>query len=438
MGSKSKAPDYSQFLNSTKELGQQYLGFAQEQFRTANDRYQAMLPYQQRLMDNQSALMAGQLDAQALAMDQAKDNYEYNKNTFRPLEEKMIGLATSWNTDAERERMASQAGANVQQALDNQRSQSVRALERLGVSPSSGRMMQLLSGTGLQGAAMQAQAQNTATMQARDQGFQRLAGVTGMGRGLSAQSIAAINAGSGAAQAGSGAASVGQGAMGSADRVGQMYTQNGLTGLGGYGSSITSGANITNMGFQNEMAANQANNQLWSGVGSAAGMMFSSKKMKTEKEGVSEDAILKKVQALPVESWRYNNSAQRHVGPYAEDVKKSFGDDVAPGGMMLDMASMNGINLAATKALASKVDRLESMLSGSRMATGGLVRGPGTGTSDSVPAVNQDDGSPIRLSNGEYVLPAETVRKIGISKLDKIVEKTNGKPPVHRRKALEA
>ena len=346
MGSKSRAPDYSQYLESTKELGQQYLGFAQQQFQTANERYAALQPYQQRLMDNQSALMAGQLDAQALAMDQAKDSYEYNKGTFRPLEEKMIGLATSWNTDAERERLASQAGANVQQALDNQRAQSVRALERLGVSPSSGRMMQLLSGTGLQGAAMQANAQNNATMQARDQGYQRLAGVTGMGRGLSAQSIAAINAGSGAAQAGSGAASVGGSAMGSADRVGTMYTQNGLAGLGGYGGSITSGANITNMGFQNQMAANQANNALWSGVGGAVGSFF--------------------------------------------------------------------------------------------LADGGLVRGPGTGTSDSVPAVNQDDGSPIRLSNGEYVLPAETVRKIGISKLDKIVEKTNGKPPVHRRKALEA
>lgn len=346
MGSKSKAPDYSPFINATKEMGQQYLGFAQEQFRTANERYQAMLPYQQRLMDNQSALMAGQLDAQALAMDQARDNYNYNKDTFRPLEKQLIDQATAWNTDAERERMASQAGANVQQALDNQRGQSVRALERMGVNPNSGRMMQLLSGTGLQGAAMQAQAQNTATQQARDQGFQRLAGVTGMGRGLSAQSIAAINAGSGAAQAGSGAASVGQGAMGSADRVGQMYTGNALTGLQGYGNSLTSGASMTNMGFQNQMAANQANNQLWSGVGGAVGSFF--------------------------------------------------------------------------------------------LADGGLVRGPGTGTSDSVPAVNQDDGSPIRLSNGEYVLPAATVRKIGIEKLDKIVEKTNGKPPVHRRKALEA
>ncbi len=346
MGSKSKAPDYSPFLESTKELGQQYLGFAQEQFRTANERYAALQPYQQRLMDNQSALMAGQLDAQRLAMDQAQDSYDYNKGTFRPLEAKLIEQATAWNTDAERERMASQAGANVQQALDNQRGQSMRALERMGVNPNSGRMAQLLSGTGLQGAAMQAQAQNTATMQARDQGFQRLAGVAGMGRGLSAASIAAINAGSGAAQAGSGAASVGGSSMGSADRVGQMYTQNGLAGLGGYGGSITSGANITNMGFQNSLAANQANNALLSGVGGAVGSFL--------------------------------------------------------------------------------------------MADGGVVRGPGTGTSDSVPAVNQDDGSPIRLSNGEYVLPAATVRKIGISKLDKIVEKTNGKPPVHRRKALEA
>jgi hypothetical protein len=193
---------------------------------------------------------------------------------------------------------------------------------------------------------MQAQAQNTATQQARDQGFQRLAGVTGMGRGLSAQSIAAINAGSGAAQAGSGAASVGGNVMGSADRVSNMYTGNALAGMQGYGNSITSGANITNMGFQNQMAANQANNALLSGVGGAMGSFF--------------------------------------------------------------------------------------------LADGGLVRGPGTGTSDSVPAVNQDDGSPIRLSNGEYILPAETVRKIGINKLDKIVENTNGKPPVHRRKALEA
>lgn len=42
-------------------------------------------------------------------------------------------------------------------------------------------------------------------------------------------------------------------------------------------------------------------------------------------------------------------------------------------------------------------------------ATGGSINGPGTGTSDSIPAM---------LSNGEYVLTAETVKRIGVGTLD--------------------
>lgn len=45
------------------------------------------------------------------------------------------------------------------------------------------------------------------------------------------------------------------------------------------------------------------------------------------------------------------------------------------------------------------------------MATGGLVRGEGTGTSDSIPA---------RLSNGEYVMKATTVRKYGSDFFDSL------------------
>lgn len=44
-----------------------------------------------------------------------------------------------------------------------------------------------------------------------------------------------------------------------------------------------------------------------------------------------------------------------------------------------------------------------------QFATGGLVRGPGTGTSDSIPAL---------LSNGEYVINAAAVRKLGLPNLD--------------------
>lgn len=46
----------------------------------------------------------------------------------------------------------------------------------------------------------------------------------------------------------------------------------------------------------------------------------------------------------------------------------------------------------------------------------GFVVGPGTGTSDSIPA---------QLSNGEYVLPADTVRAVGVDKLDALREATH-------------
>jgi len=44
-------------------------------------------------------------------------------------------------------------------------------------------------------------------------------------------------------------------------------------------------------------------------------------------------------------------------------------------------------------------------------AKGGTVKGRGTGTSDSIPA---------RLSKGEYVLPADTVKKVGVQNLDQM------------------
>jgi hypothetical protein len=63
---------------------------------------------------------------------------------------------------------------------------------------------------------------------------------------------------------------------------------------------------------------------------------------------------------------------------------------------------------------------------------GGKVRGRGTGTSDSIRAINVDDGDHLAVSNGEYVLPADTVRKIGKEELDRIVRATH--TPVRRRR----
>jgi hypothetical protein len=54
-----------------------------------------------------------------------------------------------------------------------------------------------------------------------------------------------------------------------------------------------------------------------------------------------------------------------------------------------------------------------------RLATGGLLRGPGTGTSDSILGVDPRTGTPTAaVSNGEYVVKASRVRQLGVSFMD--------------------
>lgn len=67
--------------------------------------------------------------------------------------------------------------------------------------------------------------------------------------------------------------------------------------------------------------------------------------------------------------------------------------------------------------LQAMIPQMEAMgYKQQRMANGGHVRGPGTGTSDSIPA---------KLSDGEFVLPADTVRKVGVRRLQDLVDMTH-------------
>jgi hypothetical protein len=63
----------------------------------------------------------------------------------------------------------------------------------------------------------------------------------------------------------------------------------------------------------------------------------------------------------------------------------------------------------AVLALLGAFGASPEVITATGFADGGLVSGPGTGTSDSIPA---------RLSNGEYVMPADTVRHYGRDFMD--------------------
>lgn len=58
-----------------------------------------------------------------------------------------------------------------------------------------------------------------------------------------------------------------------------------------------------------------------------------------------------------------------------------------------------------------------------QFAQGGMIQGPGTGTSDSVQAVNTSNGQPVKVSNGEYVVPAAVVAAKGRDFFDSLVRK---------------
>ena len=96
----------------------------------------------------------------------------------------------------------------------------------------------------------------------------------------------------------------------------------------------------------------------------------------------------------------------------------------AIGGMFQGLGSLagtaTGIGLAnylkppVVKADGGEIDQPNGV---------GLVHGPGTGISDNVAAVNTDTGQPIRLSNNEYIIPADVVKKKGLEFFDKLIEK---------------
>lgn len=67
----------------------------------------------------------------------------------------------------------------------------------------------------------------------------------------------------------------------------------------------------------------------------------------------------------------------------------------------------------ALQVVMAVIKMINAMSSVSGFATGGYVSGAGTGTSDSIPAM---------LSNGEYVLTAKTVKRLGVDYLDRLNE----------------
>lgn len=306
-------------------------------------------------------LVEDQLATSGLSRTQATEQYDRYKQTFVPLENKVISDANTIDSAGELSRVAGQAATGVQAQFDNARGQSNRAMAAMGVNPNSGKSLALAKESSLGLAASKATAANNARTAARDRGVAMRSDAANLGRNLSGNATNAYNT----------AVSSGNSAMSNNVAAANTANQSAATMGNGYSTAMagyTSAANALNNQYNNQLSAwsasNNNSNANAAGLGTFIGTLLSSssKDVKQAKTKIDYNAVLHGLRRTPVEAWEYKEGegdGGKHIGPYAEDVQQNFGDKAAPGGKAVDLISLVGIGLSAIKALDQEVESLK-------------------------------------------------------------------------------
>lgn len=220
MGKKSSPPpNYLPLAQASEQSARLMAGLGQQQLDFAERQYNELAPYLRSISETQRL-------AQLQQMEQAGDYYDYQQQTYRPVEQRIVAAAQQFNTPAYSDQLAAQAAANSGLAFSQTRAANERAAASMGVNPNSGRFAGLQSAAGLVGAANKAAAMTDARVRAEQLGYARSLDVAGLGRNLPGASAAAY---AGATQSGTAA---GQ----SAQSAGQNYMGNMAIGSGTIGS----------------------------------------------------------------------------------------------------------------------------------------------------------------------------------------------------------
>lgn len=348
-------PDYSGLANASEESAQIMADLGREQLAEARRQYDLNRETADRVAQSQLELM-DQTKAQG------DDYYSHWKANAQPLETALADEAAAAGTEAKQQEAVDRAVADAQGGYTRALNQALRQGRRYGLNPAA-----------TTGAMAVMQAQNTAgaATAAREKekalGYAKKLDVAGLLRGMTGASQGAYSV---ANQSGNSAVAnqmapgqalqSGMAAGASTVGSGRQLLQSGL------GTILGSQTDIARINAQMAMSGDDGFGSLLGGLGAlgqglgAMGVSFSSsKKLKTAKR--KTDAVLRGVRNLDIEDWKYKKGVAdegRHTGPYAEDVRREFGDLAAPGGKVLDMISMQGIMLKAIQELADEVDQL--------------------------------------------------------------------------------
>lgn len=251
--------------NAASNVASQELALSKETLDFYKQQYADQKPLQERAANTAFQVADAQLASQKQNDAISKDYWDYQKNTFRPLEAGIVSDAQNYDTAARRDEKAAGAVADVGMQAEMARQAQTRTMQRMGVNPGSGKMIAMQSQMGLSEAASKAGAANQARDSVELQGYARKMDAANLGRGLA--SSQATSAGV--------ALNAGNSAVGNA---GQPLTQaQNTTGVMGQGySTALQGMGSASNAFQNIAGSTSNGSDIWGGIGSIAGQFAGS------------------------------------------------------------------------------------------------------------------------------------------------------------------
>jgi len=360
-GSSAPPPDPALIAAQIKSMGIQD-GAIEAILRNANE----MLPMQKEQMQFG-------LDTSRAAYDQSQQDRTWMLNrrgSLSGLQDTLVKDASNFNEAGKANELAGKAMADVGSGFSNAEAQQQRSMARMGINPSSGRSLAMGNQTAIAKASALAGAASGARTQAEAQKYALTDRATNALAGYPAMGMQATGSGQGFGAAGLGLANQGLAGMNSG-----YGAAGGIAGQMGQNASNMFGAQASYKNKQDQIA-NQPDPMMSLIGGAATKWMMSDVNQKEAIDPLAPGEALDKVSAIPSSEWQYKGNSpaadggKRHIGPMAQDVQRVVGEDAAPGGKAIDLVSLNGLNMAATKDLNTKVDQLAQEVR--RLSVGGI------------------------------------------------------------------
>lgn len=298
----------------------------------------------------------------------AADYADYNKTTFRPLEQSIVADAEAYDTPEKRQAAADSAMADTNMAFAKSNDATARSMAANGINPGSTRAMSVMQGQGVDQAVANAGAAYNARKGVETVGYARKMDAASLGRGLASS------------QATSAQVALTAGNNSVANTGVPLATANQATQTMGQGfNTAIQGQQVAGNLYGQAAQLSSQDTGLMGTIGQLGGAAISAKwsdqTLKTDIETASPDKALAEINKTPVKNFKYDPAklAARGIeqsevdpgqstGPMAQDVNANMGEDAAPKGEKINLVTLNGKNMLAIQALDKKVSRLAKII----------------------------------------------------------------------------